>query len=85
VIAPLVRREGTPLVSISDKDISNCNIQVCTALAMAESPKLLEIGKKAGLLCRRDEAVVISEYECMEVRDAEVLNNPKEGSKHGVL
>jgi len=52
---------------------------------MAESPLLWEIGKKAGLRCRKDEAVVILEYDTMEVRDAEVLNNPKEGSKHGGL
>ena len=85
VDASSVYREGTPLASISDKDISNCNTRLCTSRILAESPNLWEIGKKVGLLCRGDEDEVINEYACMEVRDVEVLNIPKEGSKNDEL
>jgi len=72
------------LVSISDKDIHNCNLRRQYPCVMEEPPNLWEIRKKCGLACREDEEEVIKEYGSMEARDVEVRNCHKEGIEESI-
>jgi len=36
-----------------------------------------------GIACRGDEVMVVKEYKCMEVRDAECIQRFEEGKKTG--
>jgi len=80
-----MNRDGMSNASISDKDIINCNSRLYAPYNMAESSYLWAIGKQIGLYCRGDEEEVVKEYDSMEVRDSEVMNNRKEGKVNGVL
>jgi len=80
-----ILRDDLSLASISDMDISNCNIRLRTSRNLDKSPKLWESGKRFGLSCRGDEEEVINEYVCMEARDAGVAICPKEGNRKGKL
>jgi len=80
---PYNHKDRMPLVSISDKDISNCNTRLNASSLLAEPTKLWEIGKHVGVRWRREGEEVIKEYESMEEKDSDILECTKEGNKSG--
>jgi len=76
---------GTNFVAISDGDINNCNSRYRESEYMEEPSKLWEIDKHIGVACRGDEVEVVKEFQCMEVRDLEVMQSYEEGNKSGYL
>jgi len=44
-----------------------------------------EFGKNLGMYCSGDEEEVVKEFERMEERDKETMNQFKEGDHHGYL
>jgi len=82
---PTHHRDGTPSDSISDRDFINCNSRLCEPGNLVEPPKLWEIGKQVGLICRGDEEEVVKEYLCLEERDLEIMQSYEEGKKNDHL
>jgi len=74
-------RQGTTSVSLSDKDIDNCNLQMCDPESSVEPSKLWEISRRVGITCRGDEQKVVKEYSCLEVRDLEIMKSAEKGKK----
>ena len=74
-------RVSSSSISITDTAIRNCNIRQSDSVDEGEPDRLWAVGKKVGLLCRREEEEVVAEYGNMEVRDSEVLVCPKMGGK----
>jgi len=71
--------QGKSAEPISDGDFINCNFRLCETGNEVDSPKLWEVGKKVGLICRKDEVEVVKEYTCLEERDLEFLQRHEEG------
>jgi len=78
---PSYHKVGTSSNSLSDGDFLNCNLRLCEPRISVESSKLWEIGKQSGIICRWDEEEVVKEYDCMEERDVQVMENYEEGKK----
>jgi len=78
-------REGSLPISISDRDIGNCNYRIQKIETRENPNKLWDQGKRIGLGCRDDEEEVIQEYQSMEDRDLEFMKSIAGGNLNGFL
>jgi len=75
----LLSSEGLPTISISDRDINNCNARVCISGNREEPANIWGLGKQIELACRREEEEVVQELQCMEERDMEFMKKLEVG------